>query len=138
MSPYRYVDHTADAAMIASGPSLAEAFASAGEGLAAFLCDPATVKPRVTMDIAVSAPELESLLVEWLSEINYRFEVDRFAFRRFEVRAIGDTVMTATGYGEPLDLSRHRVGEQVKAVTYHQLEIDRRKDGVSVRVVFDV
>lgn len=138
VSPYRFLDHTADVGIVATGPGLAEAFASAGEGLAALLCDPETVEDRDALDIRISSVDEDSLLVDWLSEINYRFEVDRFAFRRFKVEDIGETALRAIGCGEPLDLARHHVGEQIKAVTYHQLEIKRQADGVTVRVIFDV
>lgn len=136
--PYEILEHTADAGLAASGRSLPELFASAAEGLAAMLCEPETVNPRSSIDLEATAPDIESLMVEWLSEINYRFEVDRFAFRSFDVQEVSDKHIRAIGRGERIDASRHRIGAQVKAVTYHQLEVKR--DGVrwSTRVFVDI
>jgi SHS2 domain-containing protein len=136
--PYRYLEHTADAGLSATGRSLAEVFASAAEGLAALLCDPETINPSSSIDVEASAPELESLMVEWLSEINYRFEVDRFAFRSFEVTEVSETQVKGTGHGERIDPSRHVIGAQVKAITYHQLEVKRTGDGWSARIIVDI
>ncbi|MBI4305938.1 MAG: archease [Chloroflexi bacterium] len=136
--PYKYLEHTADTGIIANGRSLAEVFESAAEGLAALLCEPDTVKETTSREITVSAPELEALMVDWLAEINYQFEVDRFAYRRFKVNRITETELRATGQGEPIDPKRHRFGEQVKAVTYHQLEVKRGADGWSARVILDI
>ena len=138
MSPYEYFDHTADVGIAASGATLEEAFAAAGEGLAALLCEPETVLEREEREVAASAPDVEALLVAWLSEINYLFEVDGFAFRAFDVLEVGDGAVRGVGRGEPLDMSRHRVGEGVKAVTYHQLEVRQDADGCSVRVILDI
>lgn len=136
--PYEYFDHTADVGIAASGASLEEVFAAAGEGLATLLCAPETVEEPEERELAASAPDLEALLVEWLSEINYRFEVDGFAFRTFRVVEVGETAVRGFGRGESLDLSRHRVGEGVKAVTYHGLEVRQDAEGWQVRVILDI
>ena len=44
--------------------------------------------------------------------------------------------MVCRARGETLDRTRHRVRSEVKAVTYHMMEIDR--DTPSVTVLFDV
>ncbi len=138
MTPYRYLDHTADVGIFASGPTLADAFASAGEALAALLCEPDSVQERDSREVAASAPDTEALLVAWLSEVNFLFEVERFAFRRFEVRELADGAVRAVGHGETIDSARHEVGIQVKAVTYHEIEIAEDADGFSVQVILDI
>jgi len=138
MSPYEYVDHTADVGIVATGASLEEAFGAAGEGLAALLCAPETVEEREGREVAASGPDVEALLVAWLSEINYVFEVDGFAFRTFDALEVGEGMVRGIGRGEALDLSRHRVGEGVKAVTYHDLEVRQDAGGCSVRVIVDI
>ncbi len=138
MSPYGYLDHTADMGIAASGASLEETFVCAGEALAAFLCAPETVRDRETREIEVSAADREALLVAWLNEVNYRFEVDRFAFRAFKIRELSDTALRAVGRGEPLDPSRHRVGQQVKSVTYHELSIRQDPNGFAAQVYLDI
>lgn len=136
--PYRFLEHTADAGLAATGQSQADLFASTGEGLAALLCEPDGIREQATIELEASAPDVESLMVAWLSEINYRFEVDRFAFRSFEVEEVSDTHIKGTGHGERIDPSRHRIGEQVKAITYHQLEVKRDGDRWSARVIVDI
>ena len=89
MKAYEFFDHTADVGIAATGATLAEVFEAAAEGLAAILCDPETVIEREELEIETSAPDVESLLVAWLNEVNYLFEVRGFAFRSFEVREIG-------------------------------------------------
>jgi SHS2 domain-containing protein len=113
-------------------------FGSAAQGFAALLCDPATVTPRESVQITASAPDVETLMVGWLSEINYRFEVEHFAFRSFDVHEISHTKVAATGLGERIDPARHVIGAQVKSVTYHRLEVKRTAGGWSARVIVDI
>lgn len=138
MKSYEYLDHPADVGIAARGSTQAEVFEAAAEGLAAFLCEPEDVNEREELNIAASAPDRESLLVEWLNEINYLFEVREFAFRTFHIREIDDNNVRGIGRGEPFDPSRHRFGEQVKAATYHELEVRQEENGWRATVLLDI
>ena len=96
------------------------------------------MQEREAREFSVRAADLESLLVDWLNEVNFAFEVGRAAFRRFEVSEITGTSLSATGYGEPLDPARHHPGEQVKSVTYHGVKVEQTPDGWLLRVYLDI
>ena len=40
--------------------------------------------------------------------------------------------------GEKLDFKRHRLKTEIKAVTYHQLKVQKVKDTWQAEVIFDV
>ena len=138
----RFFDHTADVAFEATAASLDELFAEAARALLQTITDPATVRPNLHRGFELAAPDLETLLVDWLGELVYVFEVDRQLFSDAEVRITEGTDgprLAAVARGEPYDPSRHPIRVQVKAVTYHGLEVACRPDGTWVaRVVFDV
>ncbi len=138
VTPYKFLEHTADAGIEATGATLEETLASAADGLAGCLCDIRTVRERGSRRFDVTAADTESLLVDWLNEINFAFEVDRFAFRRFRVERIEGASLHATGYGEPLDPARHHPGEQVKSVTHHGVKVEKTPQGWLARVYLDI
>lgn len=138
MSPYEYLEHTADIGIGVTGSTLAEVFASAGDGLAALICDPDTVRERDSRVLAAQAPDAESLLVAWLGEIIFQGEAGRFTFKRFQVKTVAETHVQGTGHGEASDPSRHRFGIGVKAVTYHGLAIEMSDQGYRAQVILDV
>jgi SHS2 domain-containing protein len=113
-------------------------FAATADGLAAWLCDARAVEVREAREFKISAGDRESLLVDWLNEVNFAFEVERFAFRRFVVHEVTDAALRATGYGEPLDPARHHPGEQVKSVTYHGVKVEKTAHGWRTRVFLDI
>lgn len=140
---YRFLDHTADVAVELAAPTLGELFA---EALAAFT-DTVTELDRVAAGaerrFAVEAGDVESLLVDWLGELLYAFEVDRLLFRQAEVEVAevegGRLRLGARVRGEAYDPDRHPIKVLVKAVTYHGLEV-REVDGGGWlgRVIFDI
>lgn len=136
--PYEMLNHTADVGLKASGDTLAEAFENAATGMFSFICDLETVDSRAAVDVYVEAEDKETLLVEWLNELLYLFEVDHWMFKRFEIKETdGEHYLKAKAYGEELDLGKHQLKLQIKAATYHMLKVERDDKWVA-QVIFDV
>jgi len=88
-------------------------------------------------DIKLTAPDQESLLVEWLNELIYLFDAEGIIFKRFDITELNNTRLKARSYGEKADSSRHGLKTGVKAATYHMLKVDKN-DGCKVQVLFDI
>jgi SHS2 domain-containing protein len=138
---YRFLDHTADVGAELAAPELGALMA---EALAAFT-DTVTVRagvePRLERRFALEAGDAETLLVDWLGEALYAFEVDSLLFRdaEVEVAAAGDRLhLTARARGETYDPERHPIKVLVKGITYHGLEIRRDRGTWRARVIFDI
>ena len=136
MKSFDVIDHTADVGIIAYGAKLEEAFANAAYGMFTFIADLEKVGETVCQEIEVQAEDEESLLVSWLNELLYQFEVNRIIFRRFDILDLSQTALKANGYGEKIDIKRHHLKSGVKAATYHMLEIEK-SNGCRVQVIFD-
>ncbi len=131
------LDHTADVGIIAYGASLNQAFANAARGLFSLITDLDDVKEALSRDIEVTAPDQESLLVAWLNELIYRFDVENILLNRFDVTQLDSTRLKARTYGEKVDSSRHKLKTGVKATTYHMLKVEKT-NGYQVQVLFDI
>jgi len=131
------LDHTADVGIIAYGASLNQAFANAARGLFSIITDLDDVEEALSRDIEVTAPDQESLLVAWLNELIYRFDVENILFNRFDIAQLDSTRLKARAYGEKVDSSRHKLKTGVKATTYHMLKVEKT-NGYQVQVLFDI
>jgi len=138
MAGFRYLDHTGDLGIELSARSPETLFERAGEAFTEILTDPDTVRPSATVEIAVEGGDLEQLLVEWLTELIYRFDAQGWLFRRYRIRSLDDHRLDGTAEGEPYDPDRHTIRTTVKGATYHQLEVTRTEDGWKARVIFDL
>ena len=134
---FRIIDHTADVGIIAYGADISQAFANAARALFSLMVELDTVAEAMHRDVKLEAPDEESLLVAWLNELIYLFDVSRVVFKRFDITRLSQTQLRARCYGEKVDILRHKLKMGVKAATYHMLKIDRG-DGYKVQVLFDI
>lgn len=138
LKKFEIVEHTADVGVRAYGDSRAEAFANCALGMVSLMYDPGSVRREERARIEVRAPEEKALLVAWLSEILYLVEAEGWAFGEFVVEEASGLEARGWGLGEPLDRDRHRVFGEVKAPTYHMLELAERGGRWEAQVIFDV
>jgi SHS2 domain-containing protein len=135
---FEFIDHTADIGITAYGADMKQVFANAARGLFSIITNLDNVASTKKLDIQVTAPDREALLLQWLNELIYLFEVKETLFNRFDITTITDTEIKAIGYGEKINLTKHEFKTQVKAATYHMLKIEQNEDGYRAQVIFDV
>ena len=131
------INHTADIGIAAYGTDISQAFANAARALFSLITELDDTEEVLQRDIEVTAPDEESLLVEWLNELVYQFDTEGIIFKRFDIIRLDDTHLKARGYGEKVDSSRHRLKTGVKAATYHMWKVDK-DDCCRVQVLFDI
>jgi len=134
---FEIVNHTADVGVRAYGTDIKQAYANAAKALFSLITELDDVQEVLHRDIEVTAADEESLLVEWLNELIYLFDVENIIFNRFDIIELGSTRLKARSYGEKVDRSRHKLKTGVKAATYHMLKINKG-DGCQVQVLFDI
>jgi SHS2 domain-containing protein len=138
---YRFFDHTGDIGVSLTGRTPALLFASAAQAFTDSITPIAAVEPRRPEEVDLAAPELDLLLVDFLSELLYRFDTRAWLTRDAEIvvrEADGGWLLEGTLRGEKLDPDRHGVKVLIKAVTYHGLEVARRDDEWTADIVFDI
>jgi len=138
LKKFEHIDHTADVGLIVYGDTLPRLFEHAAEGLFDVIADQKRITPDVTKEVRVDASDLDALLVAWLSELNYLFYTELIIFQRFTIRELTGTRLTASASGELLDLDKHEIYTEVKAITYHQLYVKETPKGWQAQVIFDL
>jgi len=134
---FEIVDHTADVGIIAYGANMNQAFANAARALFSLITELDDVAEVLHRDIELTASDEESLLVGWLNELIYLFDVENIIFKKFDITQLDNTRLKARSYGEKVDSSKHKLKTGVKAATYHMLKVDK-DDGCKVQVLFDI
>lgn len=139
---YEYLEHTADAKFRAYGKTLEEVFENAALAMFNVMIDTKNISGDVPMEVSLEAPDLEALLVDWLSELLFLFEVEEIVFGEFRVEEIrkveGEYSLKARVAGEKCDPECHPFETEIKAVTYNQLELEKTVEGWVAQVVVDL
>lgn len=135
---YEMFEHTADIGLRIYAASLDELFAEAGRALfSVIVTNPAAVRCVQEATLEVEPAEPDDLLHDWLARLLFLFDTQRFIPAEYELRVHSGGV-AARLQGERLDLARHQIGMEVKAVTYHELRVEETPNGWMGEVILDL
>jgi SHS2 domain-containing protein len=138
MQQFRILEHTADVGFEAFGSTREEAFVNAARALIYLIVDLEAIDPREEVSVQLQGTDPESLLVNWLSELLYLHDAEGWLFRDFEILNLQDDSLSALARGEKFRRSRHQTKLLVKAITYHQLTLERTPEGWRTQVYVDI
>lgn len=136
---YRYLEHMTDAFIEVTGATLEDAFENAGIATVDTILDIKSVDEKTERKIEISADELNSLLYSWLEEIIILTITEGFAARCFSVQITKNRkyFLKARIGGEEIDFEKHHFKLEIKAPTYHLMEIKEDKP-VLMRFLLDL
>ncbi|HPD60632.1 MAG TPA: archease [Thermodesulfobacteriota bacterium] len=135
---FRFIDHTADVGVVVYGKNLIELFHNAAESFFSVLIDLKNIRETESRRFSLDAPGLEELLVSWLNEFLYLFETQGLLFSRFEIKNLSKKHLEATAWGEKYTAEKHPIKRIIKAVTFHQLSIQKQKGIWETQIIFDL
>ncbi len=135
----QYLEHATDAFIEVTAPNLIDAFTLAGQSVVDLTLEKKTIEEKEHRIITVSGKDLQYLLFNWLEEVNYQLITEGFAIARFSVDISKNSKyeLKSTIYGEPLDLNKHHFKVEIKAPTFHLMEI-KQNDKVMMRYLLDL
>jgi protein archease len=136
--PFEIIEHPADVGFLAYGGTLEELFSNAALAMFSLACEPSAIEERERREIEVTGEGYETLLFAWLAELLAISDAEQIFFRSAQVREVTVACVRGVATGEIYDKTRHRAGTYIKAVTYHQLRVERLSEGWRAQVFLDV
>ena len=142
--PYKFLEDIAiaDVAFEASGKNIEELFESAGLAVTnTMVKDLKSVKQKVMKDIEVKADIVEMLLFNFLQEIIFYKDAELLLFNRFKIDIKDQNKkwkLKAIASVEKLDMKKHELLVDVKAVSLHNFKVEETKSGWKADVILDV
>jgi len=125
----------------AYGCNLEEAFESAGMALVDTMIDIEKVDEKIEESMKVDGWDLKNLLYNWLEELLIKVTSEGKVYSSFNVKIDekdGSYELEAIVKGEDLNVKKHKPKTEVKAVTYHQMDIKSDSGGVTLRFLLDL
>ena len=149
---YELFDHTADLGLLVRADTREQLLIDAAAGLNAMILAPGQqLAERETRSLTLAAEAMDSLLFDWLSELLFLFETEHFLCAQIRLNlsdAVVGLELSAKLIGEVIDINRFRLEHEVKAITYHELEVaqvlgmpddtDRPEPGWQATVIVDI
>lgn len=134
---FEFIDHTADAGIRVEAPTLEDLFETAGLAFTELVTSADSLDCRVERRFKLREDDVETLLVSWLQELLYLLDTEDLVFGRFQVK-LHDFSLEAVAWGDVFNPDIHAIKTEIKAVTYHQLEVAQGDQGWEAQVIFDI
>jgi len=127
-------DHTSELLVRLRAGSLADLMAEAGRALAEIqLRETGSVAEGAWRAVEVSASDPAGLLADWLNELIYLGETERWVATEFDLEAAGAMLR-----GRARGVTLGQAPVLVKAATLHGVRVDRVPGGLTGEVILDI
>ena len=135
---YELVEHTADIGIRVWADDAKGLFEEAARGFFDIITDIKNVTAQIERTVTVRGSGWEEVMVAWLTELLYLYEVKGLLFCDFSVAEADRGKVKGIARGERFNEKRHSIKTVVKAVTYHQLEIREQDGRWHAQIIFDI
>ena len=138
MNRYTLFDHTADLGVEVFGATREALFVNGAFALFDLLTDLAQVEPLLERTVEATGVDGDDLWVNYLRECLYCFTGEGLLLSDYSLVSLEAGAVQVRMRGEKFDPAKHRLRQEIKAVTYHQAEVKKNASGWVGRVILDI
>ena len=137
-SKYSVIDHTADFGIHVYGSDSKDLFANAAWALFDLITETDRLTGLDSCHIEVSGDDWPDLMVNWLREVLFLWNGKELLVKKARILSLSQTELAATVECDPFNPDRHIIKTEIKAVTYHQIQVTGSPSGWEARIIFDI
>ena len=137
MKMFEYFEATADIGFKAYGNDLNEAFENAGLAMFNIISDTSNIDSVKEISFEIDSEDHVALLYDYLEELLFYHEIEFMLFSDFHVEIDENLHLKATIKGEPIDWEKHERKTEIKAITFHKMEV-KDSNPAEVRAIVDL
>ena len=134
---YRLIDHTADMGIEVRSLGPDGLFSTAAAALFDLIAAGSGRGGGMARSITVEGGDWADLMVNWLRELLYIWHADQQVLAGVDILELSDTLLRARVFFETFEPQRHEIRHEIKAVTYHQIDVGPHGGGWRARIIFD-
>ena len=135
---YRLIDHTADFGMQVFGSDSQELFSNAALALFDVITEMDVLKGRNSCNITASGEDWPDLMINWLREVLYLWNGKEMLVKSVQILSLSENNISAKIYFDAYKSDRHIIKTEIKAVTYHQIQVKSSPSGWKAQIIFDI
>lgn len=141
MYNFKFIEHTADIAVDLMATTIEELFICAANAWKSAIYEGDELKSVEIKNVELKADTIEELLVGFLSEVNYFLLTKKWfciSVSSLLIKQNTEFQLRAELKGVNVKEKTIELNEEIKAVTYHQLKIEKIENEFRTRIVFDI
>jgi len=140
--PYHFIEHMADTAVEVEATTVEDLFSLACHAWRDVALESGDISSTEWKFLYFKAGSLEELLVQLLSELNLLLFTKDWVFNSVDDLKIlsgnSEFKLYADVYGSPFNPEIYTIKQGIKAITYHQMKVEKMGDSIFTKIVFDI
>jgi len=137
-TPFTFLDHTADLGITVTGSDLRDLFERAAHSMMQIMIEERPAGKTSSLQLSVNGEDYADLMVRWLGEILYLFQGEGKVVTCTEISSITQSHINSTLQTVPFNPKQHEVLAEIKAVTYHRIEVVCENGRWKAIIIFDL
>ena len=135
---YKLIDHTADFGIQVFGSDSQELFTNAALALFDVITEMDALRGDDSCTIRASGADWSDLMINWLREILYLWNGKERLVKSIRILSLSENKISAKIFFDAYVPHIHTINTEVKAVTYHQIQVKSSPSGWEAKVIFDI
>ncbi len=135
---YKLIDHTADFGIHVFGLNPKDLFINAASAMFEQIAESEDKSWEKKHDIKISGADWPDLMVNWLRELLFLWSARQMLIKDIDISSITETGLAAVLAYDAYHPDNHILKSEIKAVTYHQIQVKESSTGWEAKIIFDV
>ncbi len=136
--PYQTIDHTADIGIVVQADTVEALFAEAARALSELIFGQRVFATTETVTLAVKGSDWPDLMINWLRELLYLWNGENKIIGPVTILRIEQFTAEASVPVDNIPCDPHDIFNEIKAVTYHTIAVEKKAAGWQARIIFDI
>lgn len=138
---FKYFDTTADIGIEVNSTNITDAFINSALGTMNLITDIEKIQTKITKDICIESEDEYGLLYDWITELLILLDSENFIASHYNINIKRDNnlyVLQGNISGDNYDTTVYNYKTEVKAITYHEMNIQKEDNNIKIRFIVDL
>lgn len=138
---FKYFDTTADIGIEVNSDDLTDAYINAALGTLNIITDIEKIPEKTARKIDIESEDEYGLLYDWITELLILLDSENFMASGYDIHITRDETsykLSGKITGDYYDTDIYPYKTEVKAITYHEMNISREDDNIKIRFIVDL
>ena len=138
---YEYFDTTADIGIKIESNTINEAFKASAKATLNLITDTEKLEEKITKEIKITSEDEYALLYDWITELLILLDSENYMTKKCNIQITKENdeyKLEGILTGDIYNTEKYSYKTEVKAITYHEMEIKIAPENVSIKFILDL
>lgn len=138
---FKYFDTTADIGIETKSNDISDAFINSALGTMNLITDIEKIQTKITKDIYIKSEDEYGLLYDWITELLILLDSENFIASQYDINIKQENnlyILQGNISGDIYDTTVYNYKTEVKAITYHEMNIQKEDNKIKIKFIVDL